>query len=64
MWIYIHVDILVLLQAGYLIAPGIVAVVVRHVRAIQRPINKVSIFTGQDLQPCLNSVSVIVHLAN
>ena len=38
-----------LLQDGYLITPGIVAVVVRHVHAVMRPINKIYIYiSGQD----------------
>ena len=47
MWIYIHVYILVLLQAGYLIIPGIVAIVTRRVVSVVCLTSKICTVPGQ-----------------
>jgi len=52
---YVYVTILVLLQDGYLITPGIVAFVARHVGAVLWPINEIFAFFGQERQPRNNS---------
>ena len=44
---YVWVPILVLLQAGYLITPGIVADVARRVYTVLCPVNLIPIFPGQ-----------------
>ena len=43
-WTYVYVTIPVLLQDGYLITPGIVAFVARHVGAVLWPINEIFAF--------------------
>ena len=56
--------IVVMFHAGYLITPGIVAVVARHVGVILWPTDKISIFTGSDGSPRIYPVSLKPSLRN
>ena len=61
---YVQVPILVLLQNGNLITPGIVAVHAWRVSSVLCLTNMICTITGQNRQPLICSVYFIVHISN